>query len=211
MMESLRYLLLNQSDEVKHRFTREVLCKFWNEFHLFVWNSGRKFSSFQGNELALFIANVHTINEFLRTNLVLSRNVSSMIKGLDLWLDLFEFLGKSRIDPGTDYATEIDTYEKNAIAFYKAGKKTFLAKDGREGKNETCYMHVMRFYIPRHARITYERHNLGIGIFNMQGFERRNKESKNVYKRFTNKKQKGILISILGRLWEVFKFNKNSY
>ena len=60
------------------------------------------------------------------------------------------------------------------------------------------------------ARITFERHNLDIGVFIMQDFERRNKESKNVYKRLTNKKSKSILKTTLGRLWEVWKYSKNS-
>ena len=72
-----------------------------------------------------------------------------------------------------DYLEEVKQYEKNAIAFNKTGKRTYLAKGGIEGNDETCYMHVMRFYFPEMARTTFERHNLGVGIFNMQGFVRK--------------------------------------
>ena len=113
--------------------------------------------------------------------MVLTKNVRPMIKGLDLSLDFFEFLGKSRIDPGTDYLKEVDKYESH---FIRQEDAPFLLK--MESK-EMC------FYIPSHTRITFERHNLGIGIFNMQGFERRNKESKNIYKRFTNINKKELL------------------
>ena len=156
-----------QSDDIRKQFLREVLSKFWNEFHLLVWKTGRKFSSFQGNELALFVANIELINQFLQTNLVPTSSVTSILEGLKLWVELFSFLGKSRIDTGMDYLNEVDKYEKNVSSFYKAGKRTYHAKGGIEGEDESCYMHVMRFYIPQMARITFERHNLGIGIFNM--------------------------------------------
>ena len=211
MMDSLRTLVLNQSDEVQKKFKSDVLSSFWNEFHLFVWKSGKKFSSFQGNELALFIANTKYICTFLRTSLVLTNDVQSIITGLELWEKMFDFLGKSRIEEGTDYLKLVEEYEKNSKNFYEAGKSTYLSQSETDGKGETCYMHVMRYYIPSHARTTYTRHNLGIGIFNMQGFERRNKESKNVYRRFSNKQQRGRLTTTLGRLWEVWKFNKNAY
>ena len=211
MMDSLRALVLNQSDEVQKKFKSDVLSSFWNEFHLFVWKSGKKFSSFQGNELALFVANTKYICTFLRTSLVLTNDVQSIITGLELWEKMFDFLGKSRIEEGTDYLKLVEEYEKNSKNFYEAGKSTYLSQSETDGKGETCYMHVMRYYIPSHARTTYTRHNLGIGIFNMQGFERRNKESKNVYRRFSNKQQRGRLTTTLGRLWEVWKFNKNAY
>jgi DNA-directed RNA polymerase subunit M/transcription elongation factor TFIIS len=146
LMESLRILLDEQSDDIRKQFLREVLSKFWNEFHLLVWKTGRKFSSFQGNELALFVANIELINQFLQTNLVPTSSVTSILQGLNLWVVLFSFLGKSRIDTGMDYLNEVDKYEKNATSFYKAGKRTYLAKGGIEGEDESCYMHVMRFW-----------------------------------------------------------------
>ena len=45
------------------------------------------------------------------------------------------------------------------------------------GNDESCYMHVIRFYMPKIAWETYQKHKCGIGIFTMQGCERRNKES----------------------------------
>ena len=107
-----------QSDEVNQQFLREVLSKFWNEFHLLIWKTGRKFSSFQGNELALFVANIELINQFLQTNLVPTSSVTSILEGLTLWVELFSFLGKSRIDTGTDYLSEVDKYEKSVASFY---------------------------------------------------------------------------------------------
>ena len=91
-------------------------------------------------------------------------------------------------------------------AFYSCGSNTFLTKDDT-GDLENFYCHVLRFYMPQHARTTWERHKLGLGIFTMQGFERRNKESKNCFRRFTNKKS-NFLVSTLRRLWDSFTFEK---
>ena len=64
-------------------------------------------------------------------------------------------------------------------------------------------MHVLRFYIPRIADDTFEKYNLGVGIFTMQGFERRKKESKNTLRRFSNGIG-NIIVGNLKRLWDIF-------
>ena len=74
---------------------------------------------------------------------------------------------------------------------------------GHVGNDETFYMHVLRFYIPRIADDTFEKYNLGVGIFTMQGFERRNKESKNTFRRFSNGIG-NIIVGNLKRLWDIF-------
>ena len=60
------------------------------------------------------------------------------------------------------------------------------------------------------AKITFERHRLGVGIFTMQGYERRNKESKNTFKRFNNHKG-NILVQNINRLQDVYFKELNSY
>ena len=210
LMSWLRELILNQSIEKIHAFT-DVLSSFWNDYHLFVWRTGKPFTSFQGNELALFVANINTVCKFLNTELVQTTVVNDITKGLKLWVDLFKFLGITNIDVNSHwYKREIEIYEKNAKEFYEVGHRTFLSKGTSVGSEETCYMHVMRYYIPQHARLTLDRHGLGIGVFCMQGFERRNKESKNIYKRFSNHSS-NVMPTILGRLWDVFKHEKNPY
>ena len=71
-------------------------------------------------------------------------------------------------------------------------------------------MRTLWFHIPKIARETWEKHGLGVGVFTMQGFERRNKESKNTLRRFTNKKG-NILMQNMKRLWDVFFHGKNAY
>ena len=86
--------------------------------------------------------------------------------------------------------------------FKTCGASTFLTKN-QPGDRETLYNHVVWGYLPQMACETWQKHNLGIGIFTMQGFERRNKESKNCFRRFTNKRGNTNLQN-LKRLWDVF-------
>ena len=78
-----------------------------------------------------------------------------------------------------------------------------MSKPGRIGSQETFYTHALRFYIPRIAKITYDRHGVGVGIFTMQGFERRNKESKQCLSQSCNYRN-NILPNNLGNLYDIF-------
>ena len=74
--------------------------------------------------------------------------------------------------------------------FYEYGRTTFLAsRYGEIGSLETSYSHILRFNLAALARITYKQHKVGIGVFTLQGYERRkNKESKNIFVRHSNAK-----------------------
>ena len=92
--------------------------------------------------------------------------------------------------------------------FYNVGAKTILTKNpANPGDDETFYLHVLRFYLPQIAKKTMEDHGVGLGIFSMQGFERRNKESKNTLRRFSNRKG-NVLLNNLRRLYDVFFYEQ---
>ena len=94
--------------------------------------------------------------------------------------------------------------------FYEVGGRTFLTKSSADiGGDETFYLHCLRFYMPRIAKETYEKHNLGLGTFTMQGFEKQNKESKHTLKRFCNGKG-DILKPNMKRLFDVFHCEHNA-
>ena len=84
VMKHVRDLILNQSNETIAFFSKKVLKLFWNDYHLYVWNNRKNFSSFVGNELALFVGNIPTINEFLDTHVVPTSKVLDTIEGLSL-------------------------------------------------------------------------------------------------------------------------------
>ena len=100
LMNYLRSFLLEQSEEVYNNFLCKVLKNFWNEYHLFVWKNKKNFSSFQGNELALFVGSISTITEYLNSCLVTMPQLQDICKGLELWHSIFKFLAVSYIEEG---------------------------------------------------------------------------------------------------------------
>ena len=153
-----------------------------------MWTQNKVFSSFIGREIRLFITNIHLITEFLEENFNSHEYLDSIITGLKLWVDLCTFIHLTTIDNDDKYRNEMDTYVKNVKLFFSAGGKSFLTKGVVKGDDETFYMHCLRFYIPKIAKETFEENHLGVGVFTMQGYERRNKETKRAYNRHTNGK-----------------------
>ena len=105
---------------------------------------------------------------------------------------------------------------KNTMIYFKylvyrfnvsATKTIFTPQNGRdkEGTRENFYSHVLIHYMHPIIMQTFNKYKLGLGIFSMQGIERRNKESKNCAKRFCNFRS-NLCISTMGRLFDVFFF-----
>ena len=99
-------------------------------------------------------------------------------------------------------------FESDVRSLFKHGKVTFLLHE-----NVSFYFHCLRFYLPQIARHTFDNHGLGLGIFTMQGYERRNKESKNTINRFctTQHKTDKLLVNNIKRLLYVYLFENNAY
>ena len=211
LMGYMRRFLLNQSTDLLDQFINDVLKKFWNDFHLYVWKNKKNFSSFLGNELALFVANTQSIVSFLESNFVQTNEIEDMKKSLLLWVEIFKFLGMTVVQNGDTYKNEqVNKFEDNLKEFYDCGSRTFLSSQGTtNGNEETFYSHALRFYMMDIVNVTFERHKVGVGIFNMQGFERRNKESKNCMKRFCNHRG-NVCVSNMKRLIDVFKHDINA-
>ena len=68
-------------------------------------------------------------------------------------------------------------------------------------------MHILRYITGPLAKLTFERHGVGIGVFTLQGYERCNLESKFIFVRHTNKLN-NFLIQILRKLTENFDGGK---
>ena len=188
LMTALRTFIFKQSCEVMDRFVNEVLKTFWCSYNLDVWTQNKVFSSFIGREIRLFITNIQLITEFLEENFNSHEYLDSIITGLKLWVKLCTFIHLTTIDDDDDYKNKMDTFERNLKNFFTAGGISFLTKGAVMGDDETFYMHFLRFYIPKIAKETFEENHLGVGVFTMQGYERRNKETKRAYNRHTNGK-----------------------
>ena len=99
-----------------------------------------------------------------------------------------EILLKIKSSERLQYILDMAQNNSNLCMFYDVGAKSFLTTSSSIGNKKTFYMHALRFYILAMVNITFDRHGVGIGIFNMQGFERRNKKSNNTLQRFSNNK-----------------------
>ena len=105
-----------------------------------------------------------------------------MAAALKLWVKICEFIIKAKIDDGDDYEEQIKQFEILVKQFYEYGRTTFLAsKAGVIGSMETSYMHILRYNLATLAKITFRRHKVGIGVFTLQGYERCDKESKDIF------------------------------
>ena len=202
IMNCLRTFIQKQSSQVMKAFTDEVLRKIWKNFHIYCWNNSLNFSKFQGSELKAFVEGQKWVLAFLKENFEETSELKSLYKGLSLLGDLFKFLGLTYTTDA--YLNQLEVFKNNLKTFFKEGKYTYL-KDG----DIPAYFHIFRFYIPQIAEETYERHKLGLGIFTMQGFERRNKESKKVLNKAStlNRKSPALLVNNIKRLELLFLNN----
>ena len=132
-----------------------------------------------------------------------------MCEGLGLWKEISKFIHTTKVEDCARYELEMTRFEMNVRSFYECGSKTFLTQTTC-GDRETFYLHCLRFYLPEIMHTTWDEHGLGLGVFTMQGFERRNKESKNTMKRFSNRKG-NMTSQNMKRLWDVFFYGKNAY
>ena len=209
MMNSLRKFMLQQTVELIQDLSEEVLLLFWSEYNILVWILNKSFQSLIRSELLQFIKHIPQIVNFLKDKFHTTESLQYLRDGLLLFLKITPFLVITTIDNVEEYKKKMLEFNTNIKLFYNAGKYTFLTKNvSSPGDDETFYLHCLRFYIPQIAEVTLKKHNLGVGIFTMQGFERRNKESKNTFKRFRNGKG-NVLVSNIKRLYDVF-FHDNS-
>ena len=162
-----------------------LLLELWTDYHVLCWNLEKKFTSFVGNELLCFIKNTPKIVEFLEENFQNTKTLSNLCKGLLLWAKISPFLVITEIEDVAICEKLLEDCIVNVKEFYKIGVQSFLTKDkGNPGGDETFHMHVLRFHVPKIARTTLDEDRCGVGIFTMQGCERRNKESKNTLRQW---------------------------
>ena len=198
------------SVELIMEFADKILANFWSPHNILVWNLNKAFQSFVGSKLLNFIKNISHIVKFLKDKFHLTPKLKHLCNGLELWEKITPFLIISVIENDEIYKQEMLAFSNNLKKFYAAGKHTFLTKNAATpGDDEKFYLHCLRFYLPRIAQKIYNENHLGLGIFTMQGFERRNKESKNVFKRFRNERE-NVLVSNMKRLYDVFFQNSTS-
>ena len=168
----------------------------------------KSFQSFKGDELLDFIRNTKQITDFKKKSFVETPNLKSVCEGLTLWEEITPFLVITTIKDVPKYMVELEKWVDKLKRFYEVGEKTFLTKNpSNPGDDETFYLHCLRFYLPQIAKDTAQKFSLGLGVYTMQGFESRNKESKYTLRRFTNTKG-NIVAPNLRRLYDKFEWSE---
>ena len=102
----------------------------------------------------------------------------------------------------SEYLGKIEQLKRDVKKYYEYGKDTFLTKT-MIGDKENFYMHCLRYYIPQLAERIWQKHYIRLEIFTMQGYERQNKEFKNILKRFTNSRG-NVLLQNIKRVDNIF-------
>ena len=167
------------------------MLEFLSFDQLYMWKEGDGASKFEGNDLRLFTHNFVNLADWFREKSIIdvsgSNEWDSFLQALSIWPSINRFLIEQRAD--SDYEDRINEFEKEVELFYECGRNLFLVgKSGDEMARETTYIHILRYQIAEHARETYKRHGLAIGIFSLESTERRNCESKYAFVNHNNGK-----------------------
>ena len=209
IMNFTRNFILKQRLECREEFTQNVLSEFLSPYHIYCWNNKCNFSAFKGNDLKEFILNSHKISTFVEKKFVKTTENESLVGTLRVLQSIFSFVRISKITNEKEYVdVKMKQFEKDVCLLFKYGRNTFFAK-----QDVSFYFHTLRFYLPEIAKKTFHNHQLGLGIFTMQGYKRRNKESKNTINRFCTSQHTSntILVNNIRRLLYVFLLENNAY
>ena len=162
---------------------------------------------YDGSIIKKFSETAADIGQYMEDNIESNPEVKAIVKVLKLWFKIYTFLKKADVDH--TYPAEIKQFEVLVKELYECGKHTFLTSAGSDciGDAESFYMHAMRFYIPQIARHTFETFQVGVGVWSMQQFERRNAEAKTLHKNCTNKRGNWIK-QIMKRLYDKFIWSR---
>ena len=117
---------------------------------------------------------------------------------------LDSFIRISTVKDKDKYERDIVTFKNNLMLYQEAASETILTSY-IIGDNESFYSHVLFCYYPQLIDRLWTSHNVGIGIFTLQGFERRNKESKNAARRFYNGKH-NVCSQTMNRVFDLWWF-----
>ena len=211
-MHYIRDLLRKERHELKQEMI-SLLGTKWKVYNTFLWATNNTLSGLDGNSVFQFIDLIDDVIFFMNKSFVSTTSQDNLLHALKCWTEIVPFLRIMYIINRNDTMAEQNTckedYDKLLVSikdtirhFYLHAAKSFMKKV-INGDTETFYMHALRHYILKHAQDTWTKYKLGVGIFTMEGFERRNKESKEAVRKHTNKKD-NITIQSCNKLYEKY-------
>ena len=183
--------------EIQEEFAA-ILKLQLGEYYVLCYQLNKNLAVMHGEQIEQYLQLIPNIIRFLQTKLAPTMTLSHIITLLTYYPLLDKFLRITKvIDTNSsleeqdkqknDYELKIIEFKNNLLIYKKAAAQTILSKNAI-GDSENFYSHVLFNYYPKLIIKVWNEYKVGVGVFNLQGFERRNKESKNAAKCFYNGK-----------------------
>ena len=187
LRSSITRSLLHCFQSCIEKFSENTIRKFIEDFEK-LWESNFYSSQFannqtlsriQGKHVKKWITSMDSFVELVKKSVKATRGpMKDFVEVCKLWPKITEFIHIVDIDDKNDYLKKLEEFKKNVKLFHKHGASNFLTSGLEEGDAETFYCHALRFYLPQQAEWLFKKCKVGLGVFLMQGFEHRNKQSK---------------------------------
>ena len=126
-MEYLRTYINKQLHETIQEFSK-VLLKFWGDYHVCLWRLNKVFTSFNGNEIKVFIFGIPSILLFLNKTFKMIDQLKFINNGLWAWYNIIPFFNLVMYENDDHFKESISKFELDLKVFYAAGAKTFSQK-----------------------------------------------------------------------------------
>jgi len=202
--------------DLQSKFTN-ILRKELSDYYVQCHDTGKSLAVMHGEQIEAFINLIPVIMNFMKESFELTSELNSIIEMLETYPLIDKFLRitkvidtnadlKTQEEQKSNYENNFKIFKQNLIMYQKAAANTILTKNTL-GDNENFYSHVLFCYYPYLIQKIWDEHKVGIGIFTLQGFERRNKESKNSARRFYNGRH-NICQQVMNRVYDFFFFSE---
>ena len=178
------YLDRYNNNESVFRFFDEL---WGNTFYSNQFRNNEVCSRIDGSHISKLIRNISSLVALLRNEYEETTYLVNLCDMLLLLPRLNKFWKTVDIESRNVYLQQIEQYKIDIDLFYDYGSKSILTNTVL-GDGETFYFHVAKHHVPIIAHDTLDKFNCGVGLWTMQGFEHRNKQSKFVYSHKTNGK-----------------------
>ena len=187
------------------------------EYYIDCHDTGKSLAVMHGEQIDSFLDLIPKIADFLKVNFEPTEQLNNILHLLQYYPPIDSFLRISQvIDTNLSsenqmkqikqYEEDFKVFKSNLLCYQKAASETFLTRQF-QGDRETFCSHVLFCYYPQMIQRIWDKHKMGIGIFTLQGFERRNKESKTAAKRFYNGRH-NVCCQIINRVFDSFYYSE---
>ena len=166
----------------------EIFNMLWeNTFYRNQFRYCEVLSHIDGSHVTKLINNTNDLVSLIKTECEDIVCLIHMCQLLLLLPKLTKFWKKVKIDSSSLCAEEIKEHVHNVNQFYYHGSFTIFTNTTL-GDRETFYCHIAKHWVLKIAKWKVDNLGCGDGLWTIQGFEHRNKQSKYLY---SHKKCKG--------------------